>query len=289
MGERKTAGRKTRLIIDSRTEPEGQGGVFGIDFISNLTILWPMRKKFLIFALLCSVLNACGTTRRVTVEPGYPGLRPWQRPYTVDGERYVPLLNAEGYREEGLASWYGIEEHGKPTSSGEVYDMYKMTAAHKTLPLGSEVKVTSKANGRQTVVRVNDRGPFITGRVIDLSFQAARELGMVDCGVMPVAIEVVQDAPKTPAEKTVAVVGGTYALQVAAFSDREQARSLAEKLKKESSYSDIQPVQTEKGFFYRVRAGRFRSREDAEAAKASFARMGYPDAFIVFTKECDVP
>ncbi|HKZ17268.1 MAG TPA: hypothetical protein VJ161_07365, partial [Geobacteraceae bacterium] len=87
-----------------------------------------MRKKLLIFVLLSSVLTACSTTRKVTVEPGAPGLRPWQRPYTVDGERYVPLLSAEGYREEGLASWYGKEEHGGPTSNGEVYDMYKMTA-----------------------------------------------------------------------------------------------------------------------------------------------------------------
>jgi rare lipoprotein A len=255
--------------------------VFGIDFISILTILWPMRKKLLIFALLCSVLTACSTTRRPSVESGYPGLRPWQRPYTVNGERYVPLLNAEGYSEEGLASWYGREEHGKLTSSGEIYDMYKMTAAHKTLPLGSQVKVTSKSNGRQTIVRVNDRGPFITGRVIDLSYQAARELGMVDSGVMPVAIEVIGDAPNIPEQIASRVDGRTYALQVGAFSDREQALSLAEKLKKESSNSDIQPVQTEKGFFYRVRTGRFQSREDAEAAKASFARMGYPDAFIV--------
>jgi rare lipoprotein A len=240
-----------------------------------------MRKKLLIFALLSSVLTACSTTRQVSVESGYPGLRPWQRPYTVNGERYVPLLNAEGYREEGLASWYGTEEHGKPTSNGETYDMYKMTAAHKTLPLDSQVKVTSKANGRQTVVRVNDRGPFITGRVIDLSYQAAMELGMVECGVMPVAIEVIQDAPKIPERNTASIDGRTYALQVAAFSDRGQAYILMNKLKKESSYTDIQPVQTERGFFYRLRTGRFQSREDAEAAKASFARLGYPDAFIV--------
>jgi rare lipoprotein A len=215
------------------------------------------------------------------VEPGYPELRPWQRPYTVFGQRYVPLLSAEGFREEGLASWYGEEEHGKPTSNGETYDMYKMTAAHKTLPLGSLVKVTSKANGRQTVVRVNDRGPFVAGRVIDLSYQAAREMGIVDLGVMPVAIEVIQDAPKTPVQSRVTVAGRIFALQVAAFSDRSQATTLMEKLKKESSYSDIQPVQTGKGFFYRVRAGRFQSKEEAEAAKASFARMGYPDAFII--------
>jgi rare lipoprotein A len=274
-GNRKVKKPVASIPVDSYQTP------LPVAFISILTILWPMRKKLLIFALLCSVLTACSATRRVSVESGYPGLRPWQRPYTVNGERYVPLLNAEGYREEGLASWYGTEEHGKPTSSGETYDMYKMTAAHKTLPLGSQVKVTSKENGRQTFVRVNDRGPFISGRVIDLSYQAARELGMVDCGVMPVTIEVIRNAPNIPEQNTASVDAKTYSLQVAAFSDREQAHSLAEKLKRGYSYSDIQPVQTEKGFFYRVRTGRFLSKEDAEAAKASFARMGYPDAFIV--------
>jgi rare lipoprotein A len=206
---------------------------------------------------------------------------PWERPYAVDGKRYVPLLNAEGYREEGLASWYGEEEHGKPTSNGEIFDMYKMTAAHKILPLGSYVKVTNKSNGRQTTVRVNDRGPFIADRVLDLSYQAAKELGILDCGVIPVSIEVLSSSPASPATGNTPITGKIYTLQVAAFSDREAASSLSETLRKEFDYSFIQPVQTEKGFFYRVHAGRFKSREDAEAAKTSLAGKGFPDAFIV--------
>ena len=218
---------------------------------------------------------------KVTVEPGTPGMLPWERPYSVDEIRYVPLLHAEGYRAEGLASWYGEEEHGKPTSNGETFDMYKLTAAHKILPLGSYVKVTNKSNGRQTVVRLNDRGPFVAGRVIDLSYQAARDLDMLDLGVIPVSIEVLSSPPSSPAAVAATFAGKTFTLQVAACSDRETAEALSEKLKKEFEYSFIEPVHTDKGFFYRVHAGKFQTREDAESARISLARNGFPDAFIV--------
>ena len=240
-----------------------------------------MYKKIFILMVLCFSMTACGTTRRVVVEPGPPGLRPWQRPYTVDGERYVPLLEAWGYREEGLASWYGEEEHGKPTSNGEVFDMYKMTAAHKTLPLGSHIRVTNKTNGRQAVVRVNDRGPFIPGRVLDLSYQAAKEIDMVDEGVIPVAFEVLSSGPTTASKNIGTAAGGTFTLQVAAFSDGMKARQVSEKLKKTCTSSDVETVQTGSTTIYRVHAGRFRSREDAEAAKGTCVPMEYADAFVV--------
>lgn len=256
-----------------------------------------MQKKHLfIAALSVLVLPSCALQRaavvpspgkaagpsahKVVVEPGSPGMLPWQRPYSVDGIRYVPLLKADGFREDGLASWYGLEEHGKPTSNGETYDMYKMTAAHKTLPLGSNVRVTNKSNGRQVTVRVNDRGPFVAERVIDLSYQAAKELDMVDHGVIPVAIEVVSVTPVSPVTDIAPIAGQIYTLQVAALTDRDAARSLSERMQKEFDFSFIQPVQTEKGFFYRVYAGKFKSKADAEAAKASLAAKGFPDAFV---------
>lgn len=243
-----------------------------------------MLKNLFILIFFCLAAVSCSTTHRVTVDTYPSKLRPWERPYTVDGYRYVPLLHAEGYREEGMASWYGEEEHGKPTSNGEVFDMFKPTAAHKTLPLGCYIKVTNKTNGKQTVVRVNDRGPFIPGRILDLSYQAAKELNMVDYGVIPVAVEFLTSDFKSPGRATAPSAGITYTLQVAAFSDHEKARLLSEILKKDFVYSEIQSVQTEKGCIYRVRAGRFRSKDDAEAAKISFANRGYPDAFIV--SEC---
>ncbi|MRR34093.1 septal ring lytic transglycosylase RlpA family protein [bacterium] len=241
-----------------------------------------MRKKCAMLMMLCFILAACGTTtRRVTVEPGPSWMRPWQRPYTVDGERYVPLLDAVGFREEGLASWYGAEEHGGPTSNGEVFDMYKPTAAHKTLPLGCFIRVTNKANGKSTVVRVNDRGPFIPGRIVDLSYRAAQDLDFVGHGVTPVMVEVMPAGSENVGRSTAPEGGAVYTLQVAAYSDRETARLVAEKLGRELSFSAVREVETERGHFYRVHAGRFRSRSDAEAARSTMARNGFPDAFIV--------
>ncbi|MEZ5661534.1 MAG: septal ring lytic transglycosylase RlpA family protein [Burkholderiaceae bacterium] len=120
-----------------------------------------------------------------------PIYEPSTRPYRVYGKRYVPLTERQPYYESGVASWYGRHFQGKPTSIGEPYDMYAMTAAHPTLPLPSYVKVTNRVNGRSVVVRVNDRGPFLNGRIIDLSFAAAAKLGYAENGVAAVDIEVV--------------------------------------------------------------------------------------------------
>ncbi len=113
------------------------------------------------------------------------------RPYTVLGKYYTPMLSAKGYEEHGEASWYGQKFHGHLTSNGEVYDMFSMTAAHKTLPLPSFVKVTNLDNQKEAIVRVNDRGPFHHGRVIDLSYAAAKKLDVLPTGVANVKIEIV--------------------------------------------------------------------------------------------------
>ena len=113
------------------------------------------------------------------------------RPYSVFGRQYTPMTQIEPFRERGVASWYGRRYHGQPTSSGERYDMYAMTAAHPTLPIPSYARVTSVANGRSVVVRVNDRGPFLQNRVIDLSYTAAAKLGYVEAGSAEVDVELV--------------------------------------------------------------------------------------------------
>lgn len=120
-----------------------------------------------------------------------------KNPYTVFGKTYYPKKQSSGYKETGMASWYGTKFHGKSTANGETYDLYGMTAAHKTLPLPSYVKVTNLQNGRSVVVRVNDRGPFHSNRIIDLSFAAAKKLGYADAGTARVSIESVD--PKQPA------------------------------------------------------------------------------------------
>lgn len=117
------------------------------------------------------------------------------KPYSVMGKTYWPVQSGLGFQEEGLASWYGIDFHGKKTATGEVYDMFSVSAAHKTLPLGTKVRVTNLENGRELELMVNDRGPFVDGRVIDLSYASARLLGMADNGVARVRVVGIEENP----------------------------------------------------------------------------------------------
>ncbi len=121
-----------------------------------------------------------------------------KNPYTVNGVTYQLMPAAKGYREEGMASWYGNKFHGRKTSNGETYDMYGMTAAHKTLPIPAYVRVTNLANGRQIIVRVNDRGPFHGGRIIDLSYAGAKKLGYANSGTARVRVEAIDPANFQP-------------------------------------------------------------------------------------------
>ncbi len=123
----------------------------------------------------------------LVAQAGYEGTR-GLRPYTIEGVRYVPR-EAPRYSEVGIASWYGDPFHGRPTSNGEIYDKEAFTAAHKTLPLGTRVKVTHLASGRSVLLTVNDRGPFVDDRVIDVSHRAARELGFADDGLAEVRVQ----------------------------------------------------------------------------------------------------
>jgi len=127
---------------------------------------------------------------------------PPRRSYTVFGKKYYPMEKvSKGYAQCGVASWYGPGFHGKKTSSGEVYDMYDMTAAHCLLPLNTLVKVTNLANDKEIVVKINDRGPFVGERVIDLSLAAARKLGMAEKGIAPVRVAVLGPADTVLAAK----------------------------------------------------------------------------------------
>ena len=128
------------------------------------------------------------TDAKPRVEPLH---RAANRPYEVFGKKYVPLASVRPFHQRGVASWYGKRFHGQKTASGETYDMYAMTAAHPTLPIPSYARVTNLANGRSVVVRINDRGPFHSGRVIDLSYAAAHRLGLLGSGSGEVEIEAI--------------------------------------------------------------------------------------------------
>ncbi|MSQ53932.1 MAG: septal ring lytic transglycosylase RlpA family protein [Betaproteobacteria bacterium] len=196
------------------------------------------------------------------------------RPYEVFGKQYVPLAQSGGFRERGIGSWYGRRYHGQRTSSGEPYDMYAMSAAHPTLPIPSYVRVTSIANGRSVVVRVNDRGPFHAGRVIDLSYTAALKLGYVDAGSAQVEIESLAPgnaplaAPPQPATLPVAPVasaeghGGIF-LQLGAFSTRDNAESFRARVQRELAWLNDAMRVSAGGGLYRLHLGPYASTEDA--------------------------
>ena len=161
------------------------------------------------------------------------------RPYRALGHVYRPVKSARGYRERGVASWYGKKFHGKRTSSGEPYDMYAMTAAHRTLPLPSYVRVRNRDNGKTVVVRVNDRGPFRRNRIIDLSYAAAHRLGIVGHGTGAVEVEaIIPGDAQTPSvavpapvtESAVRPVLSQVFIQVGAFSDPTNAQALRNRL-----------------------------------------------------------
>ena len=153
--------------------------------------------------------------------------------YEVMGRRYRVMASGDGYRDTGVASWYGREFHGRPTSSGERYDMFALTAAHKTLPIPTWVEVTNQRNGKAVIVKVNDRGPFVDDRIIDLSYAAALELDMVQAGTAPVFVRAL-GAPATM--PTVARLQPESAesrvvfAQVGAFSDKSNAQRMLTRL-----------------------------------------------------------
>jgi rare lipoprotein A len=155
---------------------------------------------------------------------------------------------AAGYLEEGNASWYGIPFNGRRASNGEIYDMYKLTAAHRTLPFETVVRVTNLHNGKSTTVRITDRGPFVENRIIDLSLAAAREIESVGPGVVPVRVEVL-----TPG---IDPTGGFFTVQVGAFRDQGNAQRLRNRLNLSYSPIFIQQYDSPDGTFYRVRVGK---------------------------------
>ena len=169
----------------------------------------------------------------------------------------------------GTASWYGPGFHGNRTASGEVYDQHDLTAAHPSLPLGTRVSVTNLANGRQVDVRINDRGPFVKGRSIDLSYAAARSLGMVGPGTAKVRIEVVDGSQATLAPLA-------YSLQVGSFTDRNSARELQSRLSRQFDDVYISTFDGKDGSYYRVRVGRFAQREAAASKARAISRLGLP-------------
>jgi rare lipoprotein A len=194
------------------------------------------------------------------------------QPYAVKGKQYKPLSTHAGFVQGGIASWYGSDFHGKETSSGEKYNMHAMTAAHKTLPLGVYVKVQNRKNGREIVVRVNDRGPFIDGRIIDLSYSAARGLGVVGCGTAPVQIEALGYLDRALKGKAayrapLSYDTGAFVIQVGSCASLENAQSMADYMREKYVFTIIREAVVNGERYYRVHVGSYVSLREAERVR----------------------
>lgn len=199
--------------------------------------------------------------------------------YTVLGKRYVVLATADGFVERGVASWYGPTFHGVATSIGESYDMYGMSAAHKTLPLPAYARVTNLRNGKSVVVRINDRGPFVANRVIDLSYTAAAKLDMLKEGTTLVEVKVVTPADNDKLARTDELPPQTLYIQAGAFADERNAQQLVARMKADGIDSAFMLDPPDgKSRLFRVRAGPVTSTADFDRLAAKLAKLGISDA-----------
>ena len=261
-----------------------------------------VRPAFLCLTLL-SLLSSCAGIRDsapvnytkqwdeisdavpVPVKPskyGNPGS------YQVFGKTYYVKDSADGFKQKGIASWYGRKFHGQRTSSGEDYNMYAMTAAHKSLPIPVYVEVTNTDNGRKAIVRVNDRGPFHEGRIIDLSYAAATKLGVAQTGTANVSIRVVTSEVEKKRRRSEVFVESSVSesdklyVQVAAFATEKNAQKHLKKLQAEGFFDVRLHTESKKGkTVYRVRIGPLPSEHVAKNVLSQLEEKNHHDLKIV--------
>ncbi|MGD8407833.1 MAG: septal ring lytic transglycosylase RlpA family protein [Thiohalophilus sp.] len=285
-----------------------------------------MKNAFLIVTVSC-LLGACasgGSSRYAMkhdsapdddfnaahIPNAVPRVEPRSRygnpdSYVVNGQRYYVKTSSVGYAQRGMASWYGKKFHGHRTSNGETYDMYGMTAAHKTLPLPTYAEVTNLNNGRKIIVRINDRGPFHPDRIIDLSYAAARKLDMTGSGTVPVMVRAIDPRqPTTPVQAKSSEASSRYVaaqmgrlpeksspqtlpdtvstpdsgtdifIQVGAFSSRDNAEQLRNRLNQEFQGLHVAAAFHDETRLYRVRIGPLESRQQADQLMEQILRSG---------------
>ena len=200
--------------------------------------------------------------------------------YEIAGKRYFVLSSAVGYTETGKGSWYGRKFHGRRTSSGEPYDMYAMTAAHKTLPLPTYLQVTNLENGKQVVVKVNDRGPFHGNRIVDLSYAAAVKLGYANKGTAELEIKAL--IPGVPEKAK----HDGYLVQIGAYSSQQKAQALASQLERKiNRVVEISAVQLPQKLLYRLRLGPFTNKTEANQWLSMILQQGHSTARLVTLSE----
>ena len=252
--------------------------------IITISLFYRRIRMMTILAVVVLSYLFIGCTTTYEPPPKRPAGHP--KPYKVFGKWYQPLPDSKGFRQRGIASWYGKDFHGKKTSNGERYDMYAMTAAHKTLPLGTYVRVYNRENNRQVDVRINDRGPFVRGRIIDLSYSAAREIGIVGPGTARVEVVALGTPVSTDGGGGRSYVQGDYysgnfTYQVGAFANRDNAERLKRTLDQKYRNAHITVFDRGDQVFYRVRVGKFNNLEEAVRHELILIEDGYTDAILI--------
>lgn len=210
-----------------------------------------------------------------------------QRPYVINSRTYYPLPSAEGFVQSGVASWYGHDFHGRSTSNGETYNMHGITAAHKLLPMHTMLLVQNNENGKQVVVRVNDRGPFVQGRIIDLSYGAAKKLGLVHTGTARVTITALGEVNTSDSRGKISfkdhadLRSGEYFVQIGAFLQKYNAIKLQDKFAKARHKAVIRKAEVNGKLFYRVQVYVGQTLNSARKSERALLNKGYRGAFII--------
>jgi len=253
-----------------------------------------LGTKMFSVLLMVLLLSSCAQHRRPTPHiqvqhKAYEAPAPTHpvktgSPYQVLGVWYYPLASGEHYDRTGIASWYGKKFHGKKTANGERYDMYAMTAAHTTLPLPSRVRVTNLSNGRSVVVRINDRGPFVKDRIIDLSYAAAKALGYEQQGTTRVRVQTLDANGQTGDTRSQEhqrqrLINGRIYIQMGAFRSRASASELRQRLLRD--YPSAAMIYSQQDRLYRVRLGPFANEWRSQTIESKLKQDGYAHPMMV--------
>lgn len=223
-----------------------------------------MNNRTLLILLLLPIIFSCGK-KDIDSYPS-PEQKPSDPGYTIEGSTQI-----------GLASWYGIEEHNRYAASGERFSKHAFTAAHKTLPMGTVVRVTNLENGRDVIVTINDRGPFVGDRIIDLSHAPAKSVDMIQKGVVKVKVEVVS----SPSTRSSNYFNPEYTVQVASYSNKTSANTAKRKLDRDFNDVRVESIKVKGDTYYRVRVGRYTSKGAAKKAASKLRKKGYQTRVIL--------
>lgn len=264
-------------------------------------------RKLALLLMTLSLLAGCAAERAPSITPAdrqpiskrteaptakvSPGERvpATQRPYQIDGKTYYPIPSAQGFEEDGVASWYGPDFHGRQTSCGETYDMNGLTAAHKTLPMHTWLVVKNLENDREVTVRVNDRGPFSKGRIVDLTRTAADNLGFLGRGTAKVKITALGEAEAyrigkeiVPRFKTIPdFQSGEFYVQIGAFIDENNAKRLQARMTASGRMTMIKMFDRGDQIFFRVQVWGGQNLAAAREVEREVKQSGFPDAFVM--------